>query len=141
MTSRFCKSRCSPANQRFRAQKLRLDQDSPSGHTVRSAEVKRWPARAATRLRPKKTRPYALRAYIPSPSSDERNSLKSLVGAARFELATPCAQGRCATRLRYAPISLVLLILIYRVFCILHSAASDRKSTRLNSSHVKISYA
>jgi hypothetical protein len=26
-----------------------------------------------------------------------------LVGAARFELATPCAQGRCATRLRYAP--------------------------------------
>jgi hypothetical protein len=30
-------------------------------------------------------------------------SLKLLVGAARFELATPCAQGRCATRLRYAP--------------------------------------
>ena len=29
--------------------------------------------------------------------------LKRLVGAARFELATPCAQGRCATRLRYAP--------------------------------------
>jgi hypothetical protein len=28
-----------------------------------------------------------------------------LVGAARFELATPCAQGRCATRLRYAPTS------------------------------------
>src|SRR5258706_4111464 len=26
-----------------------------------------------------------------------------MVGAARFELATPCAQGRCATRLRYAP--------------------------------------
>src|ERR1700726_5082451 len=26
-----------------------------------------------------------------------------LVGAARFELTTPCAQGRCATRLRYAP--------------------------------------
>jgi hypothetical protein len=33
----------------------------------------------------------------------ERN-WPSLVGAARFELATPCAQGRCATRLRYAPI-------------------------------------
>jgi hypothetical protein len=30
--------------------------------------------------------------------------LSFLVGAARFELATPCAQGRCATRLRYAPI-------------------------------------
>ena len=29
--------------------------------------------------------------------------LKTLVGAAGFELATPCAQGRCATRLRYAP--------------------------------------
>jgi hypothetical protein len=26
-----------------------------------------------------------------------------MVGAAGFELATPCAQGRCATRLRYAP--------------------------------------
>ncbi len=29
--------------------------------------------------------------------------LKTLVGAAGFEPATPCAQGRCATRLRYAP--------------------------------------
>ena len=27
----------------------------------------------------------------------------SKVGAPRFELGTPCAQGRCATRLRYAP--------------------------------------
>src|SRR5262249_34970297 len=26
-----------------------------------------------------------------------------LVGATGFEPATPCAQGRCATRLRYAP--------------------------------------
>jgi hypothetical protein len=26
-----------------------------------------------------------------------------LVGAGRFERPTPCAQGRCATRLRYAP--------------------------------------
>src|SRR6185295_16899575 len=25
------------------------------------------------------------------------------IGAPRFELRTPCAQGRCATRLRYAP--------------------------------------
>ena len=31
------------------------------------------------------------------------NELFNLVGAAGFELATPCAQGRCATRLRYAP--------------------------------------
>src|SRR5262245_1657669 len=26
-----------------------------------------------------------------------------MVGAARFELATPCSRSRCATRLRYAP--------------------------------------
>ena len=31
-------------------------------------------------------------------------SLRAVVGAARFELATPCSQSRCATRLRYAPI-------------------------------------
>ena len=30
-------------------------------------------------------------------------TLRSLVGATGFEPATPCAQGRCATRLRYAP--------------------------------------
>ena len=30
-------------------------------------------------------------------------SLILLVGAGRFERPTPCAQGRCATRLRYAP--------------------------------------
>src|SRR5213593_3259892 len=36
-----------------------------------------------------------------------RSTLKTtlilLVGATGFEPATPCAQGRCATRLRYAP--------------------------------------
>jgi hypothetical protein len=31
------------------------------------------------------------------------NELKKLVGAIGFEPTTPCAQGRCATRLRYAP--------------------------------------
>ncbi len=30
-------------------------------------------------------------------------SAGALVGAGRFERPTPCAQGRCATRLRYAP--------------------------------------
>src|ERR1700756_2046139 len=30
-------------------------------------------------------------------------TLRILVGAAGFEPVTPCAQGRCATRLRYAP--------------------------------------
>ena len=29
----------------------------------------------------------------------------NLVGAIGFEPTTPCAQGRCATRLRYAPTS------------------------------------
>src|ERR1700680_3098345 len=28
---------------------------------------------------------------------------RQVIGAPRFELGTPCAQGRCATRLRYAP--------------------------------------
>src|SRR5580658_7058890 len=36
-----------------------------------------------------------------------------LVGAGRFERPTPCAQGRCATRLRYAPTCGALLILNY----------------------------
>ena len=31
------------------------------------------------------------------------NGCFNLVGAGRFERPTPCAQGRCATRLRYAP--------------------------------------
>src|ERR1035437_5940795 len=38
-----------------------------------------------------------------------------MVGAGRFERPTPCAQGRCATRLRYAPTFAALLILNH--FC------------------------
>src|SRR5712692_5555330 len=41
------------------------------------------------------------------------NTKKLLVGARRFELLTPCAQGRCATRLRYAPTFEASLILNY----------------------------
>ena len=41
-----------------------------------------------------------IRANFRTPSPDQR---LSLVGAGRFERPTPCAQGRCATRLRYAP--------------------------------------
>ena len=37
------------------------------------------------------------------PSINDRKLLILLVGAGRFERPTPCAQGRCATRLRYAP--------------------------------------
>src|ERR1700741_433229 len=36
-----------------------------------------------------------------------------MVGAGRFERPTPCAQGRCATRLRYAPTFEASLILDY----------------------------
>ena len=38
-------------------------------------------------------------------------TLDLLVGAGRFERPTPCAQGRCATRLRYAPTFEASLIL------------------------------
>lgn len=43
---------------------------------------------------------------------------RSMVGAAGFELATPCAQGRCATRLRYAPtFPCVRCIITWRAKC------------------------
>jgi hypothetical protein len=44
-------------------------------------------------------------------TTNVHNSLKSLVGAPRFELGTSCAQGRRATRLRYAPTMTALFIL------------------------------
>src|SRR5438874_12869084 len=43
---------------------------------------------------------------------------RRMVGAGRFERPTPCAQGRCATRLRYAPTFAALLILDH--FCPSH---------------------
>jgi hypothetical protein len=46
---------------------------------------------------------------VPIPPHDLLVSHQILVGAAGFELATPCAQGRCATRLRYAPTCLPML--------------------------------
>ena len=52
--------------------------------------------------------------YETGKSSDRQriNSFsKDLVGAGRFERPTPCAQGRCATRLRYAPTCEGLFIL------------------------------
>src|SRR5438034_3727673 len=36
-------------------------------------------------------------------ASSLQTGRRKLVGATGFESATPCAQGRCATRLRYAP--------------------------------------
>ena len=47
-----------------------------------------------------------------------------MVGAVRFELTTPCAQGRCATRLRYAPTGKAQLILNH--FSDLHLSSNAR---------------
>jgi hypothetical protein len=44
------------------------------------------------------------------------NKKHRLVGAPRFELGTSCAQGRRATRLRYAPTVGTVLILLYLYF-------------------------
>ena len=44
-------------------------------------------------------------------SAEGSNLLEGVVGAWRFELQTSCAQGRRATRLRYAPTCSALLIL------------------------------
>ena len=44
------------------------------------------------------------------------NSLKDLVGAPGFEPGASCAQGRRATRLRYAPTVDTVLILLYLYF-------------------------
>jgi hypothetical protein len=49
-------------------------------------------------------------------SSDYKSELKNqelVVGAPRFELGTSCAQGRRATRLRYAPTFCYALILLH----------------------------
>ena len=44
-----------------------------------------------------------LGAQTKGQSEDWPNCLIPLVGAAGFELATPCTPCKCATRLRYAP--------------------------------------
>ena len=43
------------------------------------------------------------RSQRPTMKPSLTNLLSWLVGARGFEPPTPCAQGRCATRLRYAP--------------------------------------
>lgn len=42
--------------------------------------------------------------------TNSQDSLTSLVGTARFELATSCSQGRRATKLRYIPMKIVFLV-------------------------------
>src|SRR5215471_8665209 len=49
-----------------------------------------------------------------------------LVGAGRFERPTPCAQGRCATRLRYAPTSEASLILNHLRYYRHHPGSPNR---------------
>jgi hypothetical protein len=50
--------------------------------------------------------------------------LKSLVGARGFEPRTSCAQGRRATRLRYAPTANALLIIRRLPSCMLPQEAN-----------------
>jgi hypothetical protein len=59
--------------------------------------------------------------------------LKGMVGAGRFERPTPCAQGRCATRLRYAPTGGTLVILSHffnRCNFRVETAVSERYQNR-----------
>jgi hypothetical protein len=46
-------------------------------------------------------------------SANIHNSLKDLVGAPGFEPGASCAQGRRATRLRYAPTLVTSMILLH----------------------------
>src|SRR6202795_5231697 len=52
--------------------------------------------------------------------------LKSLVGAPRFELGTSCAQGRRATRLRYAPTESSILTYFCKLAAVLPGDAKHR---------------
>src|SRR5579884_152485 len=47
--------------------------------------------------------PESARMYLKCRAALICKPFKTLVGARGFEPPTPCAQGRCATRLRYAP--------------------------------------
>ena len=53
-----------------------------------------------------------------------------MVGATGFEPATPCAQGRCATRLRYAPTAIAL-----RLYVSFADAPRDPQSGEIREPH------
>ena len=84
-----------PSGERERFEFWHSTEPNPSGfwHSFGTVEAKdkrrRWSADQTTLL----------------------ESTRDLVGAGRFERPTPCAQGRCATRLRYAPTCVALFIL------------------------------
>jgi hypothetical protein len=46
---------------------------------------------------------FMMATFLVLPGAIQPTQEKLLVGAIGFEPTTPCAQGRCATRLRYAP--------------------------------------
>ena len=60
--------------------------------------------------------------------------LWKVVGATGFEPATPCAQGRCATRLRYAPT--IETTRLYRLFLFMSFNAQMAASGYLRSDWV-----
>ena len=62
--------------------------------------------------------------------SERPLKIKALVGAGRFERPTPCAQGRCATRLRYAPTSEASSILNHFHYLRHHAAAKIGSKSR-----------
>src|SRR5436305_8570742 len=66
--------------------------------------VVRWKASArGETLKLRRGPRKSLRSQMSPRPRELTNLLKALVGARGFEPPTPCAQGRCATRLRYAP--------------------------------------
>ena len=72
---------------------------------------------------------HLLRFFTDFPNG--RKLLILLVGAGRFERPTPCAQGRCATRLRYAPTFYASMILNhFQDFRYCHAAQIGPKSLR-----------
>src|SRR5271167_774077 len=56
---------------------------------------------------------------------------RRMVGARGFEPPTPCAQGRCATRLRYAPTASIIATMFAPSAC---AAATRLRSCRYNES-------
>ena len=66
-------------------------------------------------------------------SEDWPKCLKLLVGAAGFELATPCTPCKCATRLRYAPTSNYYTVLAAVLAQILSISAIFSSSVLIDS--------
>jgi hypothetical protein len=105
--------RCSPAarpSARQAATARRTDDDRRGVHRDEDSQEdgQRAPTGVSGALSPQRVRPLL---QVPShpiattlgPRRKFRRTEPRLVGTARFELATPCSQSRCATRLRHVP--------------------------------------